>query len=487
MDTQRQTECGQSAAQQGKEPFGCGLPRAPKRQRTLHHDLGLRLIKALNVLLIAGPFAAVWLTYYIRTVLMFPSVYRWSGIILMFVVLYSFFGRTYEAFLISLKRIWETFYSQALAVLFADAFMFLVLWLMSNAFPNLLPALAALVVQLLLCLLWCALTHRWYFAHYGGQKTGVVYDVRRGVEGLFDRYGMDKKYDVQFACTVETCLESRMTMLDDLDAVFLCGVHSHERNIILKHCIANGTAVYIIPRVGDVIMSGAKKIHMFHLPILRVDRYNPPPEYMVMKRAFDIFLSGFMLLLFSPLMLIAALAVKLYDGGPVFYRQTRLTKNGRRFRIIKFRSMVISAEEDGVARLSSGKQDARITPVGRVIRACRIDELPQLFNILSGSMSVVGPRPERPEIAAMYEREMPEFALRLQAKAGLTGYAQVYGKYNTSPYDKLQMDLMYISRPNFMEDLKIVLATIPILFSGESTEGVGAEEPSPEPGDKPAA
>ena len=134
--------------------------------------------------------------------------------------------------------------------------------------------------------------------------------------------------------------------------------------------------------------------------------------------------------------------------------------------------MRTDAEKDGVARLSTGENDDRITPIGRVIRACRLDELPQLFNILSGSMSVVGPRPERPEIARQYAEEIPEFNLRLQAKAGLTGYAQVYGKYNSTPYDKLKMDLMYIANPSIVEDLKIIFATIKILFMKESTEGI---------------
>ena len=150
----------------------------------------------------------------------------------------------------------------------------------------------------------------------------------------------------------------------------------------------------------------------------------------------------------------------------------------------------MDAEKDGVARLSTGDNDDRITKVGKVIRKVRLDELPQLFNIFSGDMSIVGPRPERPEIAAQYEAEMPEFKLRLQAKAGLTGYAQVYGKYNTTPYDKLQMDLMYIAHPSFLQDLKICFATIKILFLPESTEGVAVgattamdyenEEKSPE-------
>ena len=191
-----------------------------------------------------------------------------------------------------------------------------------------------------------------------------------------------------------------------------------------------------------------------------------------MKRALDIAFSTIALIVSSPVFVITAIAIKAVDGGPVFYRQRRLTKDGKLFDVLKFRSMRVDAEKDGVARLSTGEKDDRITPIGRIIRKCRIDELPQLICILSGDMSIVGPRPERPEIAMEYERELPEFALRLQAKAGLTGYAQVYGKYNTTPYDKLQMDLMYIAHPSIIEDFKIVFATVKILFMPESTEGI---------------
>ena len=219
-------------------------------------------------------------------------------------------------------------------------------------------------------------------------------------------------------------------------------------------------------------MSSAKQMHMFHLPIMRVQRYRPRPGYLFSKRVFDIVAASIGLIVLSPVFLITAIAIKATDKGPVFYKQERLTKNGKRFMIHKFRSMRVDAEKDGVARLSSGENDDRITPVGRFIRKCRIDELPQLIDILAGNLSVVGPRPERPEIAEEYMKEIPEFQLRLQAKAGLTGYAQVYGKYNTTPYDKLQMDLMYIAHPSFAEDIRICFATFKILFTSESTEGV---------------
>ena len=228
---------------------------------------------------------------------------------------------------------------------------------------------------------------------------------------------------------------------------------------------------WCVPRIGDVIMASAEKQHLFHLPMLMVEKYNPTPEYLIQKRAFDIVVAGLALILFSPIMAILAVVIRM-DGGTAFYRQKRLTKDGKVFEILKFRSMRMDAEKDGVARLSSGEADPRITKVGRFIRACRLDELPQLINIIKGDMSIVGPRPERPEIAEEYKKDLPEFDLRLQCKCGLTGFAQVYGQYNTTPYDKLLMDLMYIAQPSMVEDLKICFATVKILFMKDSTEGI---------------
>ena len=260
-------------------------------------------------------------------------------------------------------------------------------------------------------------------------------------------------------------------MLDNCQAVFLCGIHSHERNRILKYCIARDIRVLIIPRIGDALMGAAEPMHILHLPIMYCRRRKPASAYLFVKRATDIVVSGIALIVLSPLMLVIALAVK-RDGGSALYKQTRLTKDGKRFEILKFRSMCVDAEKISGAVLSAGENDPRITKVGRIIRACRVDELPQLLNILKGDMTLVGPRPERPEIATKYEKELPEFGLRLQVKAGLTGYAQVYGKYNTEPYDKLLMDLTYIARMGVLEDLCIMLGTLKILFSKESTEGI---------------
>lgn len=193
-------------------------------------------------------------------------------------------------------------------------------------------------------------------------------------------------------------------------------------------------------------------------------------EQRAAKRIMDILISGIGIVITSPIMLIIAIAVKAYDRGPVFYFQNRLTLNGKSFKICKFRSMRVDSEIHG-ARLAS-KHDSRITPVGKVIRNLHLDELPQLFNVFMGDMSMVGPRPERKEIMREYEKELPEFYYRLKVKAGLTGYAQVYGKYNTTPYDKLKLDLFYIENYSLLLDIKLIFMTVKIFFQKEVSEGV---------------
>ena len=438
--------------------------------RKNEYDVPVRICKVLNVILMALCFAAVWYGYYADRALV--KYYRRGDwvVICLFAILYFGFCRSYDAFHISTSPISELIYSQGLSLVIADFALYMVIWLLSLHMPNVLPMLLVLAAQLLVSVLWAFLSHRWYFWNYQPRETAIIYDVREGMESLIGEYGLEKKFRIEHVLQVKECLKS-LSVLDGCDTVFLAGIHSHDRNIILKYCMYRGIRVYVIPRVGDVIMGGAKQIHMFHLPMMQIERYHPIPEYVLAKRFFDILLSGIALIVLSPFILITAIAVK-SDGGPALYKQKRLTKDGRVFNVLKFRSMRVDAEKDGVARLSTGDKDDRITPVGKIIRKIRFDELPQLFNILRGDMSIVGPRPERPEIAAQYEKEMPEFALRLQAKAGLTGYAQVYGKYNTTPYDKLLMDLTYIGRPSLWEDFKICLATVKILFMPESTEGV---------------
>ena len=435
------------------------------------HDLILRIIKTLDAVLMTVPFALCWYSYYAKHI---ASPFYAKGdylVVALFFVLFIIFGRVYDAFLMSMQRISEIVYAQFLAAAVSDFIMYIVIWLLSKHLPNILPGVAALIGQVILAAVWAYNAHHAYFKIFPPQATAVIYDTRQGTEKLIGKYGLDSKYKVVLTATADECI-ANLAMLDGVSTVFMSGIHSHDRNVILKYCVENNIGTFVIPRIGDTIMSGAYPMHMFHLPMLKVGRYHPQPEYLFIKRLLDIVISAVALVVLSPIFLITAIVIKATDHGPVFYKQIRLTKDGKEFGILKFRSMRVDAEKDGVARLSSGDHDDRITPVGKVIRACRIDELPQLLNILRGELSIVGPRPERPEIAAQYCEEMPEFFLRLQAKAGLTGYAQIYGKYNTTPYDKLVMDLMYIAHPSIVEDLKIMFATVKILFMPESTEGV---------------
>ncbi len=437
----------------------------------LFHDITIRIAKLINIIMMTVPFTVVWYTFYKDLLWVKFSMRGHWLVIALFVLLYFMIGRTYEAFKMSYTGRKKIVYSQMLSLLEVDIIMYIVAWLLIRFIPNPLPFIGLIIAQFLLSCLWAYLAQAWYFHTFPAYKTIIIYDMRKGVSQLIDDYKLSKKFEVIKTVSIDECLED-LSVLDEADTVFLAGVHSHDRNVVAKYCLIKNITAYLIPRVGDLIITGAEKSHLFHLLLLKVNRFDPQLEYLIVKRAMDIVLSLIALIVLSPIFLITAIAIKKEDGGPVFYKQVRLTKNGKDFEILKFRSMRTDAEKDGVARLSTGEDDDRITKVGRFIRKVRLDELPQLINILRGDMSIVGPRAERPEIASEYEEELPEFALRLQTKAGLTGYAQIYGKYNTTPYDKLLMDMMYISNPSIFEDIKLIFATVKILFMAESTEGV---------------
>lgn len=453
------------------------------------HRTKVRAIKLLNVILVSVPFLIAWTLYYSHQ-LYVKDFYRKGNwfIYALFIIIYYLLSHLYSGYSIHISRISQIVYAQALGALLTDGIMFIIMWLLIRHVPNIPILLLIFGAQFCVIIIWAAAAHRWYIKHNPPIPTVVIYDELEGIEKLVTYYGLDSHFKVIKKVSISGLhgegwyslpreeryrRERRFIpeVLEGASAVFLCSLHSHDRNQFVKYCIHKDIVSWCIPRIGDVIMSGAEQAHLFYLPMLRVGRYNPTPEYLVCKRLFDIVVSGLALILFSPIMVILAIIIRM-DGGTAFYRQKRLTKDGRVFEILKFRSMRMDAEKDGVARLSSGEADPRITKVGKFIRACRFDELPQLINILKGDMSIVGPRPERPEIAMQYKEYLPEFDLRLQCKCGLTGFAQVYGQYNTTPYDKLLMDLMYIANPSMAEDLKICFATVKILFMPESTEGV---------------
>lgn len=429
------------------------------------------VVKMANIVLLMIPFLICWTLYYEpRTTTVGSKQVSVLVMIIFFFICY-YFGQRLDCFRVSILQIRDVIFGEALATMITDIIMYILIWMLSIHLPNLIPGLITWGGQCVIGVIWAYVMHQSYFFTHPPLRTIVIYDERMGMENLIHTYGLEKRFNIKTVYPVESIMD-KLEVMEEFDAAFLCGIHSRERNIILKHCINHKIKLFMIPRIADVMMRGSEQIHMLHLPILKTQRYKPSIEYQIIKRTMDIVVSGIATIVLSPLFLITAIAVK-SDGGPAFYKQKRLTKDGKVFEILKFRSMRVDAEKYSGAVLSAGENDPRITKVGRIIRACRLDELPQLLNILKGDMSLVGPRPERPELQKEIEKEVPEFGLRLQARAGLTGYAQVYGKYNTTFYDKLLMDLMYISKPSILEDLTIMLATVKILTSKESIEGVG--------------
>lgn len=284
-----------------------------------------------------------------------------------------------------------------------------------------------------------------------------------------------EKYVIAKRMNIDEGLDAIYAEMEHYDGVIICDVKAQIRNKLVKYCYGKSIRTYLTPKISDVIIRNGINVDLFDTPLVLCPNTGLSPEQAFVKRCVDLAIAIPMTIVALPFMGITALLVKLQDGGPVLFKQKRCTINERVFNVLKFRSMIVDAEKDGKSR-PCVDNDPRITPVGKFIRKTRLDELPQLFNILKGDMSIVGPRPERIEHIESYSKEIPEFKFRLKVKAGLTGYAQIAGKYNTSAYDKIKLDLMYIERYTLRRDFKLMLMTLKILFMSDSTEGFTKKE-----------
>lgn len=439
----------------------------------------LFLLDAVLPLLNTAAFAVCWYTYYEKWLYLTFEGYGDYMVIGFFCALYTVFVHLYGGFDLLTSRVSELIYSHVISLAMTGFFMFVVLWMLIRAYvPHILPLLLCLAVCAAFSALWSLIASRLTDKIVPAKKTVLIYDNKEAYKnGVQIAKTQRNRLEMVGEAEASRPLDALEAQLRDTgaEAVLLCGIASSRRNDILKYCIDHDILAYVRPNIGDLLISNGQNLRMNHLPVLLCQRAAPSVFYLGFKRLMDILISGAALILTSPFMLATAIAIKAYDGGPVMFTQKRMTLNRKEFVIHKFRSMKVDADKGGKGIVTM-QNDDRITPVGKFIRACRLDELPQLYDIFIGNMTIVGPRPERLETIELYEKDMPEFGLRLQVKAGLTGYAQVYGKANTSPYDKLQMDLMYIGEQGVLTDLKIILATIKILFMPESTEGFAEEK-----------
>ena len=393
-------------------------------------------------------------------------------IILIYFVLLFFFASTYGVLKIGYLKPTDVFLSEFFALLFANVISYFQISLMANWVVKVRPIALTMLIQTVFSVVWVFVCNTCYYKAFPPRSILIIHG-ERPIDDIVEKFkSRREKYKISRSMNISEGVEAvRKEITNGYGAVVLWDIPVADRNYLLKYCYSRSVRVYMMPKISDVLVKGADQLHLFDTPIYLTREYALKIEQRIAKRLIDLVCSLILTVIASPVMLLTAIAIKIYDGGPVFYKQIRCTMGRKEFYILKFRSMRVDAEKDGVARLAA-KNDSRITPVGRFIRATRIDELPQLLNILKGDMSFIGPRPERPEIIDQYMEEMPEFAFRMKAKAGLAGYAQVYGKYNTTPYDKLKLDLTYIEQYSVWLDLKLMLLTLKILIKPESTEGV---------------
>ena len=280
-------------------------------EKSIEKRIIIRLIKLLDIIAVTAVFGGVWMHFYASNVYRIPFYNKGNWVVIaLFLVTYYYLAHLYQGFYIHISRVSEIIYAQDLAAVLADAFLFAVTILLSRRIPNVLPMLLCLLGQSCVIFCWSSFAHRWYFAHFHRKKTIIIFDEMEGLEDLIAENGLDKRYDVIDTIGIDAVDQQYIDReLPKSSVVFLCCVHSHERNQIIKFCVENHISIFVIPRIGDVLMSGAQKMHLMHLPMLLVNHYSPTPEYLFLKRLMDIVISGITLILVSPLMCILVLTI----------------------------------------------------------------------------------------------------------------------------------------------------------------------------------
>lgn len=440
-----------------------------------------RLIMFFSSLIIlaiqTGMFAYTWFHVYSSEEILgrvFWDRGNWA-LIAIYGVQSWLFSRVYGGYRVGYLKTSDVMYSQVLAILCTNVITSLLLaliarWSFGSLLANITPMLILTLLDIVAVFWWALIMRGIYSVVYPPRQLLMIHGDINPALLIRKMSSRDDKYVIRETVHIEEGIETIKAKIDEYHAVIVGEMPVTLRNQLIKYCYAKSVRCYVVPKLTDIMIMNNDTIDLFDTTLMLFRNRGLTVEQQFMKRLIDIVGATVLLVLFSPIMLISAIAVKCYDGGPILYKQARLTKDHRVFQIYKFRSMRVDSEKHG-ARLAS-KNDDRITPVGKILRRTHMDELPQILNILEGSMSIVGPRPERPELAEKYCERVPEFDYRLKVKAGLTGYAQVFGRYNTTPYDKLKLDLTYIEKYSVPLDIKLILLTVKIFFKKETSEGI---------------
>lgn len=399
-----------------------------------------------------------------------------------FVVVGILFLRIYGRYDIGRKKSKPIIYSMSLATFFTDIVVYLQLMIMNTITPSVsafkLGSLGALlltyIVQVIVIVIFVYAGNGLFFKLHDPERCCIVTSSQESLDCIV-RAILRFKKQYKIDSIVDYREDNLFDIIKNVDTVFIQDVPIVERSRIVRFCYSQKINIYFNPEIEDIVEMNAEYYLLDDVSVLNANVKAWTMEQRIAKKMLDMSLAIVLCIITSPIWLISAIAIKLYDGGPIFFKQKRATIHGWVFEVYKFRTMRENVENHSVT-----DHDDRITKPGRILRKTRMDELPQLLNILKGDMSFVGPRPEMLENVAAYEKELPEFKYRLRVKAGLTGYAQIAGKYNTSPKDKLIMDMMYIEQFNIMKDIQLIFQTFIVLLKSDSTEAFKTESGSRE-------
>lgn len=448
-----------------------------RKRRNKSISLYVGLFNLILLIVITGHFTYEWNIVY-NNILKQPFLGKGNILMVFTIFLIIFISmKMWGGFRLGYSKLVNLVFSQFLALVTIGLGEFLIIALTAGTI-NHMGKLAGLIavsvgIDFIFCVIYDLIGIRIYLMIFPPIRLLQVngdYDnhLRTKISNRSD------KYEVCEEISIYEGVDNIYSKLEKYDAVLLNDIPNKYRKLILKYCFENDIPVYYTPKIQDIMVRGSDEINLFDSPLFLAKNIGMTTVQAFVKRAIDIICSSLGLIVLSPVFLIVSILIKIEDGGKVFFMQDRCTYDGKVFRIHKFRSMKEDAEKDGKPHPATSDDD-RITKVGKFIRATRIDELPQLVDIWIGNMSIVGPRPERVEHVVKYTEDIPEFGYRLKVKGGLTGYAQVYGRYNTTSYDKLKMDLIYVVNYSLLMDFQIVLETVKIIFSKESTEGFTEE------------
>lgn len=425
----------------------------------------------IDTLIVIGSYYAAFLVRFsiggipIRNMEAFLDVLPWMAIVSILVFL------VYDAYVIPRRMTWESFSSTLVSVLVIAGLIGLASFVFrAFAFPRSIILLGAFMT-LITILFWKFILS---MIVKEGSKNILIIGTPDEVEHVQERVARHFPRRVKFVTfRPDEPVQRIYRKLQDANIAFICdSVDKHVREQLIQECMVSQVQVYVVPESYELLLSKAEATTFDDLLVMSVKDWKLSPDKQLIKRVGDVVFSTCILVAVSPIMILAALLLKIAEPRhPVIYKQERLTMNDRRFDIYKFRTMVPDAEVKSGPVLAT-ENDERITKIGSVLRATRIDELPQLFNVLKGDMSVVGPRPERPHFAEIYKKKYGTYRYRLAVKAGLTGLAQIAGKYETDVEDKLRYDLYYIRNYSVFFDIVIILKTLKVVLDKQKASGI---------------